>query len=255
MSYFYDLHCHTIKSSCSSAKLKDIVATAKKRGLDGVAVADHNKLYRGPSSIDGIDIIPATEVSAKGEEHILAYYVKEDIERGQSFKKTIESIKENGGYAVWAHPLRDEEEFNKEGLDSISLFDGLESGNAMNTKKEQQLISKKAREESLLELAGSDAHMTGQVGTAVVRVSKRLSKDNFIEEIRKGEIIVREEIVPYREKNQKMKNFMRLNKRMFKTEKNRFAKNLLLLVFLRNYLRVSNIFIRRINFSYKKREL
>ncbi len=252
MSYFYDFHCHTRDSNCSTASIESIVKMAKKRGLDGVAITDHNKLYRGPKNIDGIDIIPGTEVSALKEEHVLAYYVDEDIERGQSFSKTIEDIRNKGGYSVWAHPLRDEDDFSKSGLEVISLFDGLEAGNAMNGKKEQELITKKAKEESLLVFAGSDTHMAGQVGTAVVKVTNRLNKDNFLEEVSSGEIIVRKEITNYRIKNTKWKNFIGVNKKSFSAKKHDFIKAIFLKLILRNYLKFNNISLKKISFNYKE---
>ncbi len=251
MSYFYDLHCHTKSSSCSIASIEDIVKMAKKRGVDGVAITDHNKLYKGPKHIDGIDIIPGVEISFLGEEHLLAYYVGGEIKRGQTLKKTVKEVKEKGGYAVWAHPLREEDRFNKDVLEVISLLDGLESGNAMNTKKEQKLIDKKAKQESLLRFAGSDMHMEGQLGMAVVKVSNRLNKDNFLKEIKNSEIIIREEIIDFRERNRRWKKFMGFNKRMLNAEKYQFIKDILIKVFLRNFLRLNNTSLKKVEFNYK----
>ncbi len=252
MAYFYDLHCHTSTSSCSVANIKSIVKMAKRRGVDGVAITDHNKLYNGPTQIEGIDIIPGIEVSTVTEDHVLAYYVDSEIERGQNFQQTIESVRNKGGYSVWAHPLRDEDDFTKEGVKVISLFDGLESGNAMNTKREQELVSQTANNLSLLKFAGSDAHISGQVGMAVVKVSNRLNKENFLEELQKSEIIIRKEIKTFRERNIKWKRFIGFNKKLLNAEKHRIIKYILVKVFLRNYLRINNIFLKKIDFNHKK---
>lgn len=251
MAYFYDLHCHTTASSCSITSVKGIVAMAKKRGLDGVAITDHNKLYNGPTQIDGIDIIPGAEISVIGEDHILAYYIKEDVERGQSFQKTIEDIRNKDGYSVWAHPLRDVSDLNKEGEKCISLFDGLEAGNAMNTEKEQELISKKADSFSLSKFAGSDSHTMGQVGMGVIMVENKINRDNFLEEVRNGKIIIRDQIKNFRKRNIKWKRFLGFNKKLLNADKYKFIKYILTKVFLRSYLRINDVCLKRIKFNYK----
>ena len=43
----YDLHIHTNYSKCSNLKPREILKMAKKRGLDGIAVADHDTMKGG----------------------------------------------------------------------------------------------------------------------------------------------------------------------------------------------------------------
>jgi predicted metal-dependent phosphoesterase TrpH len=40
----YDLHCHSCVSECSIQSPRDIVKTALSRGLNGLAVTDHNEI-------------------------------------------------------------------------------------------------------------------------------------------------------------------------------------------------------------------
>ena len=40
----YDLHVHTNYSKCSNMKLEVLLKTAKKRGLNGIAVTAHNTI-------------------------------------------------------------------------------------------------------------------------------------------------------------------------------------------------------------------
>ena len=43
----YDLHIHTNYSSCSRINPKKLLKIAKKRGLDGIAITNHNTIQGG----------------------------------------------------------------------------------------------------------------------------------------------------------------------------------------------------------------
>jgi len=80
-----DLHIHT---ACSDGVLspKDAVERASSLGLQIIAITDHDTLAGIPSALDtarevGLECIPGVEIScemAKGEAHILGYFVATD---------------------------------------------------------------------------------------------------------------------------------------------------------------------------------
>ncbi len=73
-----DLHVHTTYSKDSLITPKDLIYYAKKRGLNAVAVTDHNQLegaYKIAKETDFL-IIPGMEVSS-ADGHIVALNVKE----------------------------------------------------------------------------------------------------------------------------------------------------------------------------------
>ncbi len=253
-TYFYDLHCHTIASPDTPGKLKDIACMAKKRGVDGIAVADHDKIYEGPLSVDGIDIIPATEISLKGGDHLLGYFVSSKVKAGLTLKETISLIHKQGGYAVWAHPLRRKNNFTEEEKEALSLLDGLEAGNAMDGGKSRKATKEEARRCSLIETAGSDAHICGQVGTGVLEVSEKINKENFLDVAGKGKVIIRGEISGYRKHNMWWKRKIRKLREILRLDGSKRMKNLFARVVIRNYLRLNNIRLKRIDFNLKDRE-
>lgn len=77
-----DLHCHT-KLSDGSLGIEDLIIFAKKKGLEAIAITDHDCLagtVRGKiiGARHGIQVIPGVELSATDEEinkniHILCY--------------------------------------------------------------------------------------------------------------------------------------------------------------------------------------
>ncbi len=100
-----DLHVHTTYSKDSLITPKDLVYYAKKRGLNAVAVTDHNQLdgaYKISKETDFL-IIPGMEVSSR-DGHIVALNVSELIPRGLNAVETVERIHEAGGIAIACHP-------------------------------------------------------------------------------------------------------------------------------------------------------
>ncbi len=252
--YFCELHCHTSVSLDSPAKIENIVAVAKKRGVDVVAITDHNKTYKGPLLIDGVQIIPGSEITAREGEHLLAYFIKEDIPKGLPFKEVVSRIRQQGGLVSWAHPMRRGEFLKKENRDKIFLVDCIESGNAMDLEEGRRKITKLCDELSLIKTAGSDAHIEGQVGTGVVKVPEMPTRENFLDVLKRGEVIVRSEVFWFRDKNKKLRKPMIFASKMIRKTRLIFLQNFFNKVVIGGYLHLFNIKLKRIKFNYHQDE-
>ena len=99
-----DLHVHTHYSRDSSITLKQVVAYSKKRGLDGVAITDHNTI-EGALKLKTHDIIvvPGIEISTLNG-HLLGLGVTIPIPAKRGIEETIQLIHDAGGIAVAPHP-------------------------------------------------------------------------------------------------------------------------------------------------------
>ncbi len=252
-NYFYDLHCHTKESIDSPAKLKDIVQVAKKRGLSGFAVTDHDKRYKGPICVDTIDIIPGAEITLRGGGHLLAYFITQDIPSGLTLKEAVSAIKKQGGFAVLAHPLRKEHghlknKSGKEKKEILSLVDGLEAGNASDSDdvREATLDLKG----NFFLTAGSDAHMAGQIGFAAVKASEKINKDNFGSVLSQSEIIVRPESLEFRNKSLFWRGLLSFFAKPLRIAQLQRGKKLFHVFVLRNYFRLNNRKFSRIDFNF-----
>ncbi len=252
MSYFYDLHCHTIASVCAPGKLKNAVRMAKRRGVEGIAITDHDKVYKGPLNIEGVEIIPGTEITTKDGDHLIAYFVEEDVEKGKSLREAVSAVHQQGGYAVLAHPLRKRNVFKELDEDTFRLFDGMESGNATDIKEEREAVSKKCKEWSLFETAGSDAHVDGQVGMGVLKVPNRITKENFLDTVIKGEVVVRKEINSFSIKHNEYQKITGRWKDRIRIRQFPLINNIFTRLVIRNIFRINNTKFKRARFNYKK---
>ena len=106
-----DIHTHTYPTSDASLLTpENLIEEAKRIGLDGVCLTDHDRFWE-PDEIVALSkkhdylVIPGCEVSTE-EGHLLVYGLKEYIfgmHRAQYVKDLVE---EAGGTIVVAHPYR-----------------------------------------------------------------------------------------------------------------------------------------------------
>ncbi len=163
-----DMHIHTTYSPDGMVPPKDVLKIAKKRGLDAIAITDHNEI-KGALKAKELKIIPVIvgiEISTSSG-HVLAYNVDELIPRGLSVEETIERIHENGGIAVIAHPYRFWSGVGeKETLKNIKKVDGIEIFNGRCKKKSNEKARKLWETYGGIFTAGSDAHYPDEIGKA-----------------------------------------------------------------------------------------
>jgi len=72
-----DLHIHTCLSPCASLDMtpKRIIQQAKQKGLDIIAISDHNSAENIPAALsvsEEITVLPAMEITTSEEAHIIA---------------------------------------------------------------------------------------------------------------------------------------------------------------------------------------
>ncbi len=94
MKLSYDLHIHSCLSPCGDDEMtpNNIVGMSVLKGLDMIAVADHNAAFNLPAvssvaSEMGILLVPAVEVSTAEDVHLLGYF--SNLERCLAFGQTI----------------------------------------------------------------------------------------------------------------------------------------------------------------------
>ena len=182
-----DLHVHTHYSYDSVIRPEELVFYARKHGLDGVAVTDHDKIDSALKIAKETDIaiIPGIEVTSS-EGHILGLNVHENIPKKLSSGETVDKIHAAGGIAVACHPAA----FLKISLGKYtnSKFDAVEVINSSafpfeySVKHSQEIASRLGT----ARIAGSDAHYAPEIGYAYTMVESELEVDSVIKAISRG---------------------------------------------------------------------
>jgi len=193
-----DLHVHTCYSKDSNITLEDLIFQIKRKGLDGVAITDHDVVEGSLRLIKMINegdeynkplIIPGIEVSTKSG-HIIGINITSPIPKGLSVEETIEKIHENGGIAIAAHPqtlFKDGVGLNPEilslGLDAIEVI----NSSLFPFRLLTNLTRRFAERYNMPQTAGSDSHMLETIGLAYTIIDvDEANIDNIIEAIKKG---------------------------------------------------------------------
>jgi len=195
-----DLHVHTCYSHNGIATPKQLVAYSKKRGLDGVAITDHDTIQGALRLVNDKElmIIPGVEVSTL-QGHVLALNVTEPIPPQLSVLETIEKIHELGGIAIAAHPsvmLKGLRMHACRGLD----FDAVEVINsaAFPFSLSTYLNRKMAVNLNLPQTGGSDAHYALEIGCAYTLIDADPERDEIAGAIRRGAAVPFGKAVPWR---------------------------------------------------------
>jgi hypothetical protein len=191
MALTFDLHVHTDFSYDGCDGIDAIIERAKRVGLDGVAITDHNTVegalfaleYVKENDIDLI-VIPGVEISTSMG-HLIALGVKDDIPAGMSPEKTIEITRDIGGVIIAPHPFHPFRHSignpGKLDIDAIETFNSRYLTGSSNRK-----ASRYARKSEIPAVAGSDAHVAEAVGLGRTEIESSDSMRSILEGIRNG---------------------------------------------------------------------
>lgn len=166
-----DLHVHSAASFDGRMTTTEIAAAARARGLDAVAVCDHDVVYTGAQQVDGVLLIPGVEFSTEYG-HLLGLFVDRPMQY-TNWKQTTAAVHACGGLTVLAHPFqkpRPPEAL----LPLLPDLDGIEVWNGRANRKNPQANAQAAafaRAHGLFLTAGSDAHLAQEIGNGTLTVS------------------------------------------------------------------------------------
>jgi len=182
-----DLHVHTCYSRDSSITLKQVVAYSKKRGLDGVAITDHNTV-KGALKLKTRDIlvVPGIEVSTLNG-HLLGLNVTTPIPAKLGIEETIHLIHEAGGIAVAPHPTTF---YKSPPSRRVSSYDAIEVINASSIPFPvfTYLSKRFAAGLGLPQTGGSDSHYAPEIGAAYTIVEADPDVDEIGCAIKRGAV-------------------------------------------------------------------
>jgi predicted metal-dependent phosphoesterase TrpH len=206
-----DLHVHTCYSRDSSITLKQLVSFAKKRGLDGVAVTDHNTV-EGALKMKTRDIlvVPGIEVSTSNG-HLLGINVTTPIPAKLGIEETIRLIHEAGGIAVAPHPTAF---YKSPPSRRVSSYDAVEVMNASSVPFSvlTHYSRKFAEGLGLPQTGGSDSHYAPEIGSAYTVVEADAAVDEIVSAIKKGNVYPMGRGIPW--KTRLERSLLRLKRKM-----------------------------------------
>jgi predicted metal-dependent phosphoesterase TrpH len=197
-----DLHVHSYpRSQCSSVGPAELIEEAKKVGLDGFCLTEHQVLWdKGEidelANEEGIKIFRGNEITtAQGD--VLVFGLDKDIQGIITIKELHKEVVEAGAFSIAAHPYRGFKIFSigqlELGIDQASrkkilkFVDAIEIRNGRVSKEENEMAEKIAEKFGLIGVAGSDAHTNDALGTWIMDFENDIKDEKELVEELKAE--------------------------------------------------------------------
>ncbi|MDD5473869.1 MAG: CehA/McbA family metallohydrolase [Candidatus Methanoperedens sp.] len=184
----FDLHIHSNYSSDSSLSVDEILKQAVNKGLDGIAICDHNTIagsFQAQKRARELDlsllVLSGIEVSTTNG-HLLVLGVRENIPPDLSPQETIRIAHQKGGVVIAAHPFKIRSIGNVDGLD-VDAIETLNSrcifGENIKAKDMAQVLGKP-------QVGGSDSHMLSTIGIGYTEIDSDPDEEAVLSAIREG---------------------------------------------------------------------
>ncbi len=177
----FDLHVHSKYSYDSNLSPEKIIKFAKKKGLNGVAITDHNTILGGieTSRINkdkDFHVIVGEEIKTEYGD-IVALFIREEI-TARNFEDVVDEIKNQEGLSVLAHPFRHFKSPEK----IINKLDLVEGFNARSKAEDNLKAIEIAKRYNKALCAGSDAHFSFELG-----MGRTIANEEIEEALRNGD--------------------------------------------------------------------
>jgi len=193
----FDLHIHSKYSTDSSLSVDDILERAVRKGLDGIAICDHNTVDGSLCAIQrakDLDlpllVIPGIEISTL-DGHLIVLGIRENIQPGLPVLETIDIARQKGGVVIAPHPFKkDSIGFAAKDADAIETFNSRCIFGENEKAKELALSLGKP------EVGGSDSHLLSTIGLGFTEIDAKLSEISVLESIRKGKTKSGGQVIP-----------------------------------------------------------
>src|SRR6187549_227064 len=192
-----DLHMHTDHSPDCATPVEVLLETARDRGLDAIAITDHNEVSgalearRIAEGMGDIKVIVAEEVKTAEQGEVIGLFLEEKIPKGLTMAETIAAIRAQGGLVYVPHPF---DRFHSvpdyehlldivEEIDILEVFNPRVALTAFNEEAERF-----ARKYRIVPGAGSDSHVAQGLGSVRTRIHDFDGPAEFLEAMRDTDI-------------------------------------------------------------------
>ncbi len=191
-----DLHVHTDASPDSLLTPTALLRACRERGLDGIAVTDHNRL---DGALKVARLAPADLLVIVGEEvrtvqgELLGFFLREQLPPGQDALETARAIRAQGGLIGVPHPC---DSFRRvlpsEALNALlqaGLLDFVEGRNGrVLWPGDNHRAEELGRRLGLPLTAGADAHSALEVGACTTQLPAFEGPREFLAALAEGQL-------------------------------------------------------------------
>lgn len=188
-----DLHIHECTfSKDSKNSLKEIVESAKRKGLDGVCITDHDSMglketAEKYSKEVNFPIFVGVEVLTN-QGDILAFGIDKIPDKKLDAQQFINYVKKYDGVCFSAHPFRNNNRGLEENLLSVKGLDGIEVLNGNTDLQANQKALEYCKILGMQAIGASDSHSEKTLGKYATKLPKWANNlEEFIDVLKLGQ--------------------------------------------------------------------
>jgi len=177
-----DIHIHEKTYSLDSQiGLEEIVEEARRKGLDGVCITDHDSnqiaevahAYREKCGF--IILVGAEILTFEGD--ILVFGIDTYDNKKMHADELLDFVTKQGGVGIAAHPYRENNRGLGDNITKISNLNGIEVFNGRTEPHNNVKALKASQQFHIAGLGGSDAHRIDEVGGYATDFSYKIKNE------------------------------------------------------------------------------
>jgi len=186
-----DLHSHSWYSHDSILKPEDMVEACLRKGIDCLAVTDHNEIdgAKAVARIAPFKVIIGEEIRTRDGE-ISGLFLKERIPPNLSALETILEIRRQKGLVYIPHPFAAgvTMRLRRSVLESVAgMVDIVEGWNSRGLLRSDDLKAQQwALDKGIAFAAGSDSHTRFELGAAYVEIDDFNTPKQMLKNLKRG---------------------------------------------------------------------
>lgn len=197
----FEIHAHTTRySTCSHMEPEEYIDAARKKGLSGICVTEHNTFWEEKEFKKlcqyGNDLVIINGIEQRCwdgdvlQGDFLVYGCKFHLDR-PTVHQLIDIVHKSGGIVIAAHPFRQDLGVSEELVHHLDL-DALEVYSCNQEPWQTELAISTAEKMDIPVIAGSDAHIPEFVGYSATEFTVPVGNEqDFLNAIRNRHFIVR----------------------------------------------------------------
>lgn len=190
-----DMHMHEMRYSKDSfLMLEQMVELAKRRGLDGICITDHDSMglkefAQRYSLQTGFPIFVGIEyLSLQGD--IITFGIEDYPKERIPAQEYISYVQSQGGMCISAHPFRNNNRGLEDNLGWIQGLDGVEVLNGSTPYEPNMRAVEYARARQFATIGASDCHVPEKLGLYATYFQKEIrSVEELIQAVKKRECL------------------------------------------------------------------
>ena len=180
--FAFDFHIHSKYSYDSVLSPSQIIKMAKKVGLKGIAITDHNTIRGGMEAKriadDSIYVIVGSEIKTNRGD-LIGLFLSNEI-KSRDFNRVINEIRKQDGIAILPHPYK----LGKYDIKKLGQkVDIIEVKNGRLPTYKNIMARKLARSLNKPIIGGSDAHISAEIGCIKTYFQAKVISEQSLKEM------------------------------------------------------------------------